>query len=444
LYICPILRVVLNEYQQQLFLSFIHPCPEKRPGKRFSLSLIFTAGEKGKYTKEKNLEYFIHSATITFAGIKMVIAVDTRFLMNDHEEGYGYFLYENFRHIVRSYPEHHFIFIFDRAGDKNFLPEKNVKTVVVNPVARSPLLWKLWYEIRIPAVLKKYKADIFVGCHGICSLTTKIPQCLLLHDLSFLRSASLGKRSHAVFYKRNTQSFLDKAKSVVVLSSHSKKAVTQHYKIDAGKIMIVPPAVKKIFRELTDEEKTEIKWKLTGGKEYFLNSGSIHPRENIISLLKAFSVFKKKQSSNWKLVLTGKLTAEYRDFTESLETYKYRDDVVLTGRLSEDELARVLSSAYAMVYPSLGKDFAAPVLEAMSSSIPVITSGDSSMQEMAGDAALYCDPVDHGGIAEKMILLYKDENLRSLLIEKGKEIAKQYDWNKSSLLLWQGIIKAMG
>ena len=170
--------------------------------------MIFTTHERGKYTKEKKRKYFVHSATITFAEIKMIIAVDTRFLLNDHEEAYGYFIYENFRHIVSTYPEHDFIFIFDRPGDNFFLPGKNVKTVTIGPVARNPLWWKLWYDIRIPAVLKKHKADIFVGCNGICSLTTHIPQCLLVHDLSFLRSPFFGKQSHAGFYKRNTQKLL--------------------------------------------------------------------------------------------------------------------------------------------------------------------------------------------------------------------------------------------
>lgn len=374
----------------------------------------------------------------------MVIVVDTRFLLNNHEEGYAYFIYENFRHIVSTNPDHDFIFVFDRLYETNFLLGKNIKTAIVSPVASGPLFWKFWYDVRIPALLKKHKADVFVATSDICSLTTRIPQCLLLHDLSFLHSPFFGKKSHATFYKRYTQKFLNKVRSIVVPSSFSKQTITQHYEVDLKKLVVMPYAVNDMFRTVDDAERSEIKNKLTGGKEYFVNTAIIHPRENLVNLLKAFSIFKKRQASNWKLVFTGKPGAAYKDFTEGLKTYKYRSDVVLAGDLTEKEKSRILGSAYALVHPSFDKDFAMPVLEAMRSNVPVITSNDSSMQEMAQDAALNCNPEQQNDIAEKMMLLYKDENLRQRLIEKGRTIAEQYDWKKSSDALWQGIVNAVG
>ena len=145
--------------------------------------------------------------------------------------------------------------------------------------------------------------------------------------------------------------------------------------------------------------------------------------------------------SNLKLVLAGRLAWKYKDFVESLKTYKYREDVVLTGYLNEEELVNVIGSAYALLYPSLWEGFGVPVLEAMQSGVPVITSENSAMQEIAEDAALYINPVDHNDIAEKMMLLYKDENLRLQLIGRGKKISEQYNWERSAALLWEGIIK---
>jgi len=374
----------------------------------------------------------------------MIIVVDKGFWANDHGGAYDYFLYENFRNIISIYPEHDFVFLFDRPHDNFFLRGKNIKAVHVSPAARNPFWWKLWYDVRVPAVLKKYKADVFVGCDGICSLSTRIPQCLLLHDLSFLRSSPFFKKTQAAFYKRSAQKFLNKAQSIGVSSSYSKEAVVQHFKVDADKINVIPCAVKEVLQQLTDEKKAGIKNKLTGGKEYFINTAPLSSRENLINLLKAFSVFKKKQASNWKLVLTGKSTRSYKEFAASLQTYKYRDDVIITNQLNDEELSGTLGSAYALVYPSFEKDFAGPVLEAMASRIPVITSADSSMQELAKDAALYCDPADHNAIAEQMLIMYKDENLRGRLIEKGNVIAKQYDWHQSSEMLWQTILKAVG
>src|SRR6266404_6968379 len=166
----------------------------------------------------------------------MRIAVNTRFLLNEYLEGYGYFIYETFIRITANHPEHEFIFIFDRPFDKRFVFGKNVSAVVTGPPARHPLLWKFWYDIKVPVLLRKYKADIFVSCDGFCSLTTKIPQCLVIHDLSFLHYPSFIKKSHFLFYKKNTPKFLKKAGSVATVSEFSKKDMLVHYKIEPGKI----------------------------------------------------------------------------------------------------------------------------------------------------------------------------------------------------------------
>lgn len=372
----------------------------------------------------------------------MRIAVNTRFLLNDYLEGYGYFIQETFRLITKDHPEHEFIFIFDRPADKRFLFEKNVQHVIAGPPARHPLLWKFWYDVKIPSVLRKYKADVFVSCDGFCSLTTKVPQCMVIHDLSFLHFPSFNKKSQILFYKKYTAKFLNKARSIATVSEFSKHDILSQYKTEASKIDVVYSAAKKIFHPLSEEEKRETKNKYTEGTEYFVYAGAIHPRKNLVNLLKAFSVFKKKQQSNLKLVLAGRLAWQYESFLENINTYKYRNDIIMTGYIEEKELANVMGSAYALVYPSLLEGFGVPVLEAIQCEVPVITSSNSSMQEIASDSALYANPKDYHEIAGKMILLYKDENIRKELIQKGKEIVLQYSWDKTATLLWQTILKA--
>lgn len=372
----------------------------------------------------------------------MRIAVNTRFFLNDYPEGYGYFLYQCFSHITKANPEHEFIFIFDRAFDEKFVFAKNVKAIVAGPAARHPLLWKLWYDVKVPAVLKKYKADVFVSCDGFCSLTTKVPQCLLVHDLSFLHYPSFFPKTFFLFYKHYTAKFLSKAKSIVTVSAFLKKEIVSYYKTGADKINIVHIAVKDIFRPLNDMEKQAVKNKLTNGKEYFIYVGAIDQRKNLTNLLKAFSVFKKKQKSNWMLVLAGRPDGKNKRFARSLETYKYRDNIILTGHIEQEELAKAIGAAYALVSPSLWEGFAFSVLQAMRCNMAVITSENSAMQEIAEDAALYVNPADHNDIADKMMLLYKDEKLRSRLIQKGKIISGQFSPDKSAQLLWQSIMKA--
>lgn len=372
----------------------------------------------------------------------MTIAVNTRFLLHEYLEGYGNFINETFKRITANHPEHDFIFIFDRPVDKRFVFGKNVKTVVTGPPARHPLLWKFWYDVKIPSVLRKYKADVFVSCDGFCSLSTKVPQCLVLHDLAFLHHPFFIKKSHLLFYKKYTPIFLEKAKAVATVSGFSKKDILAHYKIHPGKIDVVFSAAKEIFHSAGEEEKKATKNKYADGKEYFVYAGAIHPRKNLVNLLKAFSVFKKRLQTNMKLVLTGRLAWKYETFAENLKTYKYRNDVRTTGYVEEDELVRIMGAAYGLVYPSLLEGFGVPVLEAMQSDVPVITTTGSSMQEIAKDAALYVDANSFADIADKMMMLYKDESLRKQLIEKGRQTARQYSWDHTADLLWRSIVKA--
>ena len=373
----------------------------------------------------------------------MKIAVNTRFLLPDQLEGYGYFIHESFRRITQGHPEHEFIFIFDRPYHSKFIYSENITPVIVTPATRHPLLWKWWFDIKIPSVLKKYGADVFVSPDGFCSLNTEVPQCVVVHDLSFLHYPSFIKKSHLLFYKHFTGKFLAKAKSIATVSGFSKKDIIDHYEISENKIDVVFSAAKDIFKPVSPGIKEEIKKQYTEGKEFFLHTGAIHPRKNLENLLKAFSIFKKRQQSSYKLVLAGRLAWKYESFIGKLKTYKFRNDVVFLNYINEYVLAKLTASAYAMVYPSFFEGFGVPVLEAMQCGVPVITSSDSSMQEIAGDSALYVNPVNFLELAEAMMRLYKDETLRSTLIQKATPVALQYTWDNTARLLWQSIQKTL-
>ncbi len=369
----------------------------------------------------------------------MRIAVNTRFLLKEYLEGYGYFIQEIFSRLVKAHPEHEFIFLFDRPYDPKFIFGKNVTPVVVGPAARHPLLWKYWYDFKIPAVLKKYKADVFFSPDGFCSLRTRVPQCLVMHDLAFLHFPKGISGPQLRFYKRNTPDYIAKAKTLITVSAFSKADIIEHYPAASNKIRVIHNGIRSSFHPRSFEERETVKQQYTGGKEYFLCTGSLHPRKNGMNLLKAFSLFKKRQQSSMKLVLAGRLAWKYESFTESLKSYKYRDDVILTGYLPEEELAGLTAAAYAMVYPSLYEGFGLPVAEAMKSGVAVITSSNSAMQEIAGEAALYADPTDINAIADQLKRIYKDETLRSELAVKGLEQSKAFSWDTAAAQCWKAI-----
>lgn len=371
----------------------------------------------------------------------MRIAVNTRFLLDDHLEGYGYFIKEIVALWTQPHPEHEFHFFFDRPfSHKSFFPP-NVTSHVLSPAARHPLLWKYWFDVRVALKLRQLKADVFFSPDGQCSLTTSVPQCVVMHDLGFLHYPDGYKKSHLLYYKHFTPLFIRKAKTVATVSQFSKDDIVKQYSTNPAKIDVVYSGVKPFFTTISFDEQSAMKEKYTEGKEFFLCTGAIQPRKNLINLLKAFSLFKRRMQSRMKLVLAGRLAWKNDAFLSLLKTYKYKDDVVLTGYLEETELARLTAAAYAAVYPSFFEGFGVPVLEAMCCGVPVLTSKDSAMQEISEGAALYFNPSNVDDIADKLMFIYKAEDERKALIERGKEIAPKYTWRRTADLLWNSLMK---
>jgi glycosyltransferase involved in cell wall biosynthesis len=372
----------------------------------------------------------------------MRIAVNTRFLLGKQLEGYGYFIQETFKRIVLQHPEHEFIFFFDRPFAEEYVFAKNVTPVVLAPQARHPLLFKIWYDVSVPLALRKHKADVFVSPDSFCSLNTSVPQCLVLHDLTPLHYPKFVSTQQLWYYKRYLPKFAKKAKQIATVSEYSKKDIAEKLKISSDKIDVVYSATKEKFVPIDWQAREEIKNKYANGNEYFLFTGAIHPRKNVMQLLKAFSIFKKRQQSSMQLLLVGRTAWDYADILKKLETFKFRNDVKLLGYMPLDELANITAAAYAMVFPSLFEGFGVPIIEAMQCGVPVVTSNTSSMPEIGGDSALYADPKDITSIAGQMIRVYQDENLRNQMIAKGFDQAAQFSWDKTAELLWQSIMKA--
>ena len=370
----------------------------------------------------------------------MKIAVNCIFLQKNNLEGYGYFVQETFKRLAQQHPEHEFVFVFDRKFDAQFIYSDNITSVIVSPKARHPLAFKFWYDVKLPLALRSIKPDIIIQPYGFCSLTTSVPQLLVAHDLAFKHYPTFISKLHLFYYKNYTSKFLQKATHIATVSEFSKQEIIDHYKIDAKKINVVFSAAKNIFQPLDITRQQNIKEEYADGKEFFLFTGGIHPRKNLLNTLKAFSLFKKWQQSNMKLLIAGRLAWKFDDVLEKIKTFKYRNDVVLLDYVKEETLAAITASAYGVLYPSYWEGFGVPIVEAMQSGIPVITGNTSSMPEIGGTAALYADANDPDSIAKHMLTLYKDESLRKKLIEEGKLQARKFSWDKTAGLLWQIIL----
>ena len=373
----------------------------------------------------------------------MRIAVNTRLLLQGQLEGIGWFTYQTLSRIAAAHPEHQFIFIFDRPFDPEFLFAPNVTVIYAGPPTRHPVLWYLWFEITLPRLLRRHKADVFLSPDGMGSLRTRVPQCVVIHDLAFDRFPQHMKPAHLRYLRYATPRLLQKARQIVTVSEFSKKDIMARYEVPAEKITVSCNGAPPQFQPLGWEAREAAKARWTGGSEYFVYVGALQPRKNIVNLLRAFVRFKKRQRSDMKLVIAGKESWENSEINRYREHMVFKEDVLWPGYCSVEDLAQLIGGAYALVYPSLFEGFGIPILEALQCGVPAIVGNNSSMPEVGGAAVLLCDPTDPQDISDQMQLLYKDESLRNQLLAHAPAQTQKYTWDHAAATLWAAVEKCV-
>ena len=373
----------------------------------------------------------------------MLIAVNTRLLLKDKLEGIGWFTYESLKRITKNHPEHKFLFLFDRPFAEEFIFFDNVSPIVVGPQARHPFLWYWWFEQSLPKIFAKYKPDLFLSPDGFLSLNSSIQQIPVIHDLNFEYYPQDIPFIARKYYKKYFPLFAKKALRIATVSEYSKQDISKCYNIPFEKIDVVYDGANEAFKPISEDEKKKMKGKYANGSDYFLFIGALHPRKNVARLLQTFDEFKKSSSSNIKLLIAGEKMWKTSDIETTFSAMKFRDDVIFTGRLQQQELKNVTAAALALVFVPYFEGFGIPIVEAMYCDVPVITSNVTSMPEVAGNAGLFVDPFSVDSIKDGMIKIYKDEALRKNLIENGKTQREKFSWDKTAEKLWNCIEKTL-
>ena len=362
----------------------------------------------------------------------MVIAVNTRLLLAGKLEGIGYFSYEVLKRITIARPEHTFYFFFDRPYDPAFIFSDNVIPLVLQPPARHPILWFLWFEISMYRALKKINADIFFSPEGYLSLRSKVPTVMVLHDLAYLHQPENMQNAHLSYFRKYVPLFINRAEKIVTVSQFVKQDILSKFpNILPEKITVCYNAARAGFFPLNADEKQNVQKKYTQGAPYFVYVGAIHPRKNIHRLIAAFDDFKNKSGADHKLLIVGRMAWKTDSVTDIYNASPFKSDIIFTGYVSENDLRALVAAAFCMVYVSLFEGFGMPIIEAMQCGVPVITSDITALPEIADGAALCVDPYDVEKISEAMLTLTKSESLRLALIERGIQRASDFSWDKT-------------
>ncbi|MFP5041191.1 glycosyltransferase family 4 protein [Parasediminibacterium sp. JCM 36343] len=375
----------------------------------------------------------------------MQIAVNTICLGDETASKNQLFLQQVVNVLMTKYPEHHFFLIVRNTDKQCFNSSANSTPVLVRSAITSLAALKIWNNVQLPRILKKLKADVVLQPYGLFSAVTRIPQVIVIENLLWINQPRFLTTMQAWRAKYHTKQAIKKANQVIVLSASAKQDLIAQFPKVAHKISFVSAAANPIFQPIDSIQRQQTKDSYADGREYFLFAGGNQPVKNIEGMLKAFSLFKKWHKSNMKLLVAGAFSfSPKNDVLAKLNSYKYKEDVVLLKDITIQQLATVTAAAYAFICPAFYEADAVPLLSAIQCGVPVIAAANANLKEAGGEACLYAPANDIEALANQMKLLYKDEQQRSALIAKGLQEVAVFNWEKTADTAWDCLEKAVG
>ena len=370
------------------------------------------------------------------------IAVNTRLLRKNHLDGIGWVTYNALKNITRDHPEVEFHFLFDSGIDNEFIFSDNIKAVNLFPPAKHALLNIIWFEWSVRRYLNKVKPDLFFSPDGILCLGWKGKQVGIIHDINYVHIPQDLKWTNRKYYNFFFPRYARHATRVITISQYSKQDIISNFKISGDKIDVIQLGINSFFKPALEKEIIETRNQVSGGHEYFLFVGTLHPRKNILRLLQAFELFKKQSLANTKLIIAGKEMYRTNEMHEYKNLMQFKNDVIFTGRLKDNQLQSVYAAALALCFVPYFEGFGLPPIEAMECDVPVICSNVTSMPEVVGDAALLVNPYDIEEIKNAMISIQNSPELRHELIRKGRIRKQQFSWKKTAGQIWESLWKS--
>lgn len=268
----------------------------------------------------------------------------------------------------------------------------------------------------------------------------------IIHDVAFLaHPETVTKRTYR-WLSRNIRSYCSRAEEILTVSEFSRQEIHRYLGIPLEKNQVVYNGVdtEQYHPDYSEEQIRASMAKYHVNGHYILYMGTLEPRKNIETLIKAYGILKETYAENIpKLVLAGKKGWLYDSIFQMVQDLGLEKQVIFTGYVEAEDAAPLFCGAEMFVFPSLYEGFGIPPLEAMACGTPVITSDCSSLPEVVGSAGLMVPPMDAAALADKMELLITDHKLRARLKQAGIERAKQFTWEASAEKLVQ-IYKKVG
>jgi glycosyltransferase involved in cell wall biosynthesis len=356
--------------------------------------------------------------------------------------GLGHYSRTLIRSLAEYFPEHDYTLFTPKVNDR-FPTDQYTNISIVTPQSfPSTLFTGAWRSSWVKSDLKKLSIDVYHGLSHeipVGMKKTGIPSVVTIHDLIFERYPEQFNPIDVRIYRYKFSYACRNADKIIAISQQTKEDIINFYKIPEEKITICYQSCNPAFAEtVSEEEKLRIKKLYNLPEQFLLYVGSIIERKNLLNICKALHQLKGKVDIPLIVIGDGgKYKQQVQQFVAEMglnhQVRFLSDDPSvksLPSYQSANDFPAIYQQALCMIYPSIFEGFGIPVLEALWSKVPVITSNISCLPETGGDAAFYVDPYNVDEMAEAILRVSCDHALQQMMINKGWRHAQNFTLKK--------------
>lgn len=287
-----------------------------------------------------------------------------------------------------------------------------------------------WEQTSGVVAAHRARIDLLHAPVNVISMGVRLPQVVTVHDLAFHHYPEQYPGMKQRYLRAMTRQSVRRATRVIAVSEATRQDIISVYDIEPARVVTVPNGVDDGMRPLPSEDVQAFREEQGLPEHFFLFLGTLQPRKNIAALVRAYAT--ASMGVDWPLVIAGAKGWQYEQIYAQVQDLGLEDRVHFAGHVPGEQLAHWYSAATILVYPSLYEGFGLPLLEAMACGTPVIGSNVSSLPEVIGDAGVQVDPRNVPALAEAMLRLAADGELRQQLSRRGLERAASFTWREAA------------
>jgi alpha-1,3-rhamnosyl/mannosyltransferase len=354
--------------------------------------------------------------------------------------GVGHYTFEIAREVARQSPSDSFE-VLSHLPFSDLDPAPSNVSYIKQPVRGAT---KHWWTVGLPLYIKRASLDLFHGTNYDVPVWGGCPTVLTIHDLSQLLFPATHEERRVRRARRRLPVMSRRATMIITPTEAVKSEVCEHLHVPREKVIVVNEAPRRSFRPMPLDEATATVRRLGIDDEFILYVGTIEPRKNLITLVKAFEDVLRSTTLRPQLVIAGKKGWLTDELFAYIDSAKLGDRLCLTGYLGDNELRALYSACKVMVYPALYEGAGLPTLEAMACGAPVITTNTPAIAEMVADNARLFPPADARALAQHLVELLTTHAARESMSRAGINHAARFTWERAAAETLQVYRKALG